>query len=262
MEQDPTYTLASDSGSELSGISEENSPSLQNVSLGDRENDFDSEGSRSSDEENEVASNEMRGSRSRTGRPGPGQIRGRGTNEQLFQWDEYPDEDPFEQSWLKDFDVESEGMSQEFLELSAGEKAVEYFKLFFPVEVVESMVTETNRYAHQVLDGQGDTYRKDQWFDTTEDEMRAFIGLQICMGLYPQCSIVNQWSPTFIYENKFGEVMGRNRYQYLNGFLHFSDNTGRIARGQPGYDPISKVKPLIDETKNLYKSIYSPGRDI
>ena len=56
----------------------------------------------------------------------------------------------------------------------------------------------------------------------------------------------------------FGEVMPRNRYQLLNSFLHFNDNAEQVARGQPGFDPLFKVRPLIDISTPTYQQHFHP----
>ena len=52
--------------------------------------------------------------------------------------------------------------------------------------------------------------------------------------------------------------MPRNRYQLLNSFLHFNDNAEQVARGQPGFDPLFKVRPLIDISMPTYQQHFHP----
>ena len=56
--------------------------------------------------------------------------------------------------------------------------------------------------------------------------------------------------------------MSRNRYQLICSFLHFNDNAEQVPRGQPGYDPLFKIAPLIDILKPLYKVYYIPSREL
>ena len=56
--------------------------------------------------------------------------------------------------------------------------------------------------------------------------------------------------------------MPRNRYQLLNAFLHFNKNDLRIARGEEGYDPLLKVRPLINIIDPRYLSAYAPDKEL
>ena len=58
------------------------------------------------------------------------------------------------------------------------------FNLFFTDELCSTIVTETNRYAEQVL---GDKYN--EWEKVTTEELRAYFGFMILMGLYPRPSL-------------------------------------------------------------------------
>ena len=56
----------------------------------------------------------------------------------------------------------------------------EFLGLFLSVSVVESLVTETNRYA---AESRHKTPSSMSWVPVTEKEMSAFLGLQIAMGV-------------------------------------------------------------------------------
>lgn len=56
--------------------------------------------------------------------------------------------------------------------------------------------------------------------------------------------------------------MSRNRFELLSSFLHFNDNSTEIQRGQPGYDPLHKVRLLLDMTNPLYLAAYAPEREL
>ena len=57
--------------------------------------------------------------------------------------------------------------------------------------------------------------------------------------------------------------MSRNRYERITSFLHFSDNNAeRPERGQPGFDPLWKVRPLMDLCEERYTTVYSPSREL
>jgi hypothetical protein len=99
--------------------------------------------------------------------------------------------------------------------------------------------------------------------DVTIAEMKAYVGLQIMMGVCTKPKLPDYWALLGIDKTpSFREVMSRNRYQLINSFLHFSDNEGRVAKGQPGYDPLYKIAQLMSILKPLAKQHYTPEREI
>ena len=48
----------------------------------------------------------------------------------------------------------------------------------------------------------------------------------------------------------------------LHRFLHFVDNFTLSTPGTPGYDKLSKIRPIITALSDRFSSIYTPGRDI
>jgi hypothetical protein len=92
--------------------------------------------------------------------------------------------------------------------------------------------------------------------------MQAYIALQIAMGINSKPELADYWSTYWLTSNKFSDVMSRNRYQLLNTFLHFNDNDQRVARGQDGYDPLFKVRPLLDIIDARYLNAYAPDKEL
>ncbi|XP_041473820.1 piggyBac transposable element-derived protein 4-like [Lytechinus variegatus] len=143
---------------------------------------------------------------------------------------------------------------------------VDYFSQFFPDEVFELMATQTNLYAKQTIGRLGvlqQHSRLNKWTDTTPAELKAFIALQMAMGLVTKSATDQYWEENWLLGTPgFSTVMCRNRYQLLNSMLHLVDNELRIPRGQPGYDPLFKVQPVIDLVRPTYQQSFSPGREL
>ena len=143
---------------------------------------------------------------------------------------------------------------------------LEYFLLLFPDQAFELMAVETNRFALESLDTPAELpaySRHRRWSDTTPDELKAFLGLQILIGLNPKPRIEEYWrvgEPDSM--PGFAEVMSRNRFQLLSTFLHFNDNSTRVPRGAVGFDHLHKVRPLLDLLRPLSKAYYVPGREL
>jgi len=68
--------------------------------------------------------------------------------------------------------------------LPANAKEVEDFKLFIDGELVSDICEEKNRYANQLLgSATANTKTLKVWVRTTHDEMHAFLGVVILMGI-------------------------------------------------------------------------------
>jgi len=95
---------------------------------------------------------------------------------------------------------------------------VHYFQLYFPDSVFDLMETEVNRFATQRLDTTADmppSSRFHQWKDTDAVEMKAYVALNIAMGLCNKPSIADYWGTYWLTHTPFKQVMSRNRYQML-----------------------------------------------
>ena len=82
-------------------------------------------------------------------------------------------------------------------------------------ELLEIIVTEMNRYATQ----------KGRNFETTENEMKAFLEINFIMGINKLLSLEDYWSTDNCISNeKIQNVMTRTRFQSILQNLYFSNN--------------------------------------
>lgn len=84
------------------------------------------------------------------------------------------------------------------------------------------LVEQTNLYAAQYLeshplDDLPPHSRVRDWKDVTEDEMRAFLGLLLAMGIVQKPTVASYWNDAtqtwLSHTPTFCEVMTRNRFQ-------------------------------------------------
>ena len=82
-------------------------------------------------------------------------------------------------------------------------------------EILEIIVTETNRYATQ----------KGCNFKTTEDKMKVFLRINFIMGINKLPSLEDYWSTDKCIGNeKIQNVMPRTRFESILQNLYFSNN--------------------------------------
>lgn len=101
------------------------------------------------------------------------------------------------------------------------------YKVFFDQEVLDLIVSETNRSArrHLCAVGTNSSSRLKSWRDTDSEEIRKIFGLLLYMGLVMYPTIEDYWRTDRLYRNELvTTTMSRNRFQLLLRFVHFSNN--------------------------------------
>lgn len=98
-----------------------------------------------------------------------------------------------------------------------------------------------------------------QWQDVTVQKNESFLWTEHTMGIVKMPETIMYWQRKWLINvPSFGQVMSRNRF-----FRHVSNDAVVIAPGQPGYDKLHKIKPLLElrffpnfeRTYNLHKNI-------
>ena len=180
----------------------------------------------------------------------------------------YPDEQPpeWESDNFKDFHVpffrgppEGPNLPNDFDVSTA--QPIDYFKLFFTHELLSEIVQNTNAYAVWSIRHKrivNPRYTDPQWSmtgenDVTLDELKAFLGLQIIFGLNP----VRQYSNAFSGCNFLGNqgvrrTMSQKRFEKLCQYFHVSDREKEPSRGSKDYDPLFKIRTVMEKLLKLF----------
>ena len=83
------------------------------------------------------------------------------------------------------------------------------------------------------------------------------------MGLVHQQDLSDYWSTDPVISTPFfPTVMPRDRFLLLLTFLHYSDNSNYIARGNDGYDPLYKLGTIYHDITHLFTTNYYPTKNI
>lgn len=134
------------------------------------------------------------------------------------------------------------------------------FSVFFDEEVLDLIVTETNRYAAQILDSKDISKgaRLTCWTETNRDEIRKFFGIVMYMGLIIYPTIEDYWSTHPLFKNNIlPQIMSRNRFQLLLRCIHFADNT--LAKDA---DKTHKFREILDMLQRKFCAEYIPGETV
>ena len=126
------------------------------------------------------------------------------------------------------------------------------FSLFFTNDLVSKIVTETNRYAALC--------RGDDIWATNAEELKAFFGFQILMGISKKPDRRDYWSlDERLNYPPVSSRIPRLRFEEISRYLHFVDNSTLPTRGEDGYTRLQKVDPIISAVRERCLAVFNPG---
>lgn len=180
--------------------------------------------------------------------------------------------------WREDFDS-FRGVAEVFSGPTVGpiedyDTPYDAFTAIWGRDIIVHIVTETNRYAKQVIDAQmaagtlKTSSRLHKWTDTNEDEMYVFISVLMFMGLDPRTSQHEYWKSTgYLEMPKFRKLIQYNRFILLNKFIHFVNNSAGsqdLSQTEGNLLPakLRKLAPIIRHLNNKFSSLYNLHPDI
>lgn len=143
---------------------------------------------------------------------------------------------------------------------------IEYFKLFFGDLFFEQLVFQTNSYASQERAKATAAGKppKMPWTDTDISEMKAFVGINIRLGVKSSSEIDDIWSTDpLLRDDYLSNIMTRKRYWALSRYIHISDNTDAIRDiRDPRFDPLHKVRDMITLANAKFAEVYKPKQHL
>ena len=107
---------------------------------------------------------------------------------------------------------------------------IEVFDLFFTPDLMDEIVKQSNTYAKTVMGPE----KYDKWTNITVDELKAFLGFSILMGINHLPSLNDYWSrdPHLRY------APVADRFREVSRYLHDT----LVPRGEEGHDHLGKVR--------------------
>ena len=91
--------------------------------------------------------------------------------------------------------------------------------------------------------------------------MKLFIGMLIAMGIhyFPQLEDYWSWNPLLAIESIVAD-MPYKRFKVLLICLHLVDNNVAVARGQPGFEKLFKIRYFLNTlVTNIYPGSLQPS---
>ena len=145
---------------------------------------------------------------------------------------------------------------------------LECFHLFIPMDFYNELLVQTNLYAQQPRPARATrrrttrprTTRPRRTKPITIDELMAFIGLVIAMGVVCLPDYRDYWSTDPLFSNIwFRSVMSRDHFCEIKRFLHVVDN---LLNSSTNTDKLWKIRPMIELLQEKCVSMYSPHQQL
>ena len=134
----------------------------------------------------------------------------------------------------------------------------EFFLLICGENFFQTLADQCNLYARQ--QPPGSSYN---WTDTTESEMKLFMGIHLAMGVHKLPSVEDYWSQhPLLGAPGISRGMPIRRFKALQSCLHLNDNTTARKRGEPGYDKLHKIRPVMESIRENCQRCYSLHREV
>ncbi|ROT63945.1 hypothetical protein C7M84_018134 [Penaeus vannamei] len=135
---------------------------------------------------------------------------------------------------------------------------LDIFSYLMTDDVIDHIVSETNLYAVARPPAASPHMRR--WTPTSRQEVKAYFGLRLLMGMVRLPSFRDYWStdPGFR-QTLMTEVMTRDRFDQLTTHLHFA----HLEEGAPlPEDRMWKLRPVVDALNESFRTIFVSGQDI
>ena len=142
---------------------------------------------------------------------------------------------------------------------------LDYVKLFIDNNIVNIIVTETNRYAQKYLEkkyssqAERNNYGR---YPFTTDEFWAFFAILIYQSIIIKPKQRWYWTRDKLFHTPFAEsVMPLSRFEKIMKFLHSSDDENYNETEHP-CPKLHKIWEIYQAINNNFQKIYVPKRDV
>jgi hypothetical protein len=140
------------------------------------------------------------------------------------------------------------------------------FDKFWSPKLQRRIVRETNFYASEVIDEKGWKTRGGlDWTPLCLEEFRAYLGICLYMGIKKLPSTRLYWSrdEPLLHCHVISQLMTRDRYENITSCLHVASAPPSVTdKDSPTYDKLHKIRWMLDEIRDRFKSMWSPNQQM
>ena len=139
-------------------------------------------------------------------------------------------------------------------------KEVDFFKLFFPVALVQKLCDFTHAYAQEHIDDNPTYQNKAKGWDLISvSEMYGFIACLIYMGFMQLLRQEYYWSSASLYNGNWvcRLISSRDRFRAIMAFFRCNDHTA-----MDNNDKLRHVRYLIDNVKQSCQEFFQCSKEV
>ena len=120
-----------------------------------------------------------------------------------------------------------------------------FFNAMFP-DMWDLILNETNRYLDQQVTAEPNKH-KGKWSPVTREEMEAFLGITILMGIVKLPRLKMYWSNNnLVHQEQISSAMSQSRFLQIWQYFHLVDNSHAVPRGEPGFDKVYRLREFSE----------------
>ena len=114
--------------------------------------------------------------------------------------------------------------------------------LIFTTTILQWIVDQTNLFALQCMGEE----KFEVWQQVSVEEIMAYMGFMILMGIVKLPSISDYWKRNEIFHYEpIASRITRDWFFEIQRYLHFSNNSTLADPGTDSYDRLGKIRPVI-----------------
>ena len=124
-----------------------------------------------------------------------------------------------------------------------------HFQSIVGAIIFQPVAEQTNLYARQ---RQVEKPNR-KWYPTTSEEIKAFLSINIIMGIDQKPALTHYWTTDpYLGNQGIQSVTPQECFEALNRYLHLNVSEQMPGRDDPACDPLYKIRPLIDSCQQIY----------
>jgi hypothetical protein len=130
---------------------------------------------------------------------------------------------------------------------------VDVFLVLFEDKLIEHIAFQTNLYATQT----GKTFKI-----VTKEEMKVFLAINLLMGIKRPRSYHDCWSShDELRDFYISSLMPVKIFSLILSNIHANDNSVMRGKGDPNFDNLYRIRPVINSLLETFKENHAPTRE-
>lgn len=128
---------------------------------------------------------------------------------------------------------------------------LQVLQLFLTSVILDSIVRITKLFAQQ----------KGKNLEFCVEELMVFIGISIAMGMLRLPRVKDYWSTSNVLSTPwFRSIMSRDRFLEILQYIHPVDSSQQKKKGEGGFDPLFKIRSVVDHLNAVFPEYYKASR--